>query len=217
MLGSMPVSRPLAPGGFIIFAGRRWQVVSVSPEELLIEVRPGTGGALPSFEGGSHAVIHDCVREEMRAVLRNDEPIGFLDRTAQTFLGEARGAYRQLGLNNTWIRQSGNQTQLLFWKGDRVQDTLLLMLQAKGFKGLNEGICISLMNTTVAEVVGGLEELVRDRPMGALELAATVQTKLRQKWDSFLPDDLLGASFASENLDVDGALALIAATVTPPV
>jgi ATP-dependent Lhr-like helicase len=206
-LGSMPISRPLVPGSFLIFGGRRWQVISISQEELVIEVRPGSGGMLPSFEGGSGAVIHDRVRDEMRSVLRTDEPIVFLDKMALRFLQEARDTYKRLDLDETLIRQAGNQTQLLLWKGDRIQDTLLLMLQAIGFKGLNEGICISLTDTAPEAVIAALEEFLLDRPIDAIQLAATVQTKIRQKWDSLLPDDLLNASFASENLDVIGALA----------
>jgi ATP-dependent Lhr-like helicase len=212
-LGSMPVNRPLVPGSFIIFGGRRWQVVSISQEELVIEVRPGSGGTLPSFEGGSGAVIHDRVREEMRNVLRTEEPIVFLDKAALKFLQEARDNYKRLDLDEAWLRQAGNQTQLLLWKGDRIQDTLLLMLQAKGFKGLNEGICISLTDTTPGEVIAGLKEFLLDQPMDDIELAATVQTKIRQKWDTLLPDDLLNASFASENLDVSGALAAVRSVV----
>ena len=87
------------------------------------------------------------------------------------------------------------------------------MLQAKGFKGLNEGICISLTDTTPAEVIASLKELLLDQPMDDIELAATVQTKIRQKWDTLLPDDLLSASFASENLDVSGALAAVRSVV----
>ncbi|HTB81281.1 MAG TPA: DEAD/DEAH box helicase [Opitutaceae bacterium] len=212
-LGSMPITRPLVPNGFIIFAGRRWQVISVSQEDLVIDVRPGAGGTLPSFEASSGAMIHDRVREEMRDVLRNNEPIVFLDQVALKFLEEARDYYKRLGCNESWIRQAGNQTQLLLWKGDRIQDTLLLMLQAKGFKGINEGLCISLTNTTVGDVITAMEEIMRGPPIDALDLASAVQMKMRHKWDALLPDDLLTASFASENLDVRGALAVIGSIV----
>jgi ATP-dependent Lhr-like helicase len=212
-LGSMPITRPLVPGSFVIFGGRRWQVVSISQEDLVIEVRPGSAGALPSFDGGSGAVIHDRVREEMHDVLRKDEPIMFLDNAAQRFLQEARDNFRRLDLDASWIRQAGSHVQLLLWKGDRIQDTLLLILQARGFMGLNEGICISLTNTTVGEVVVGVGEILLAGPVDVMELAATVQTKIRQKWDYLLPDDLLNASFASENLDVSGALAAVRAVV----
>ena len=208
-LGSMPVSRPLVPGSFIIFGGRRWQVMSISQTELIIEVKPGSGGTLPSFDGGTGAVIHDRVREEMRKILQSDQPVLFLDKMARKFLQEARDNYRRFDLNNSWIRQAGNQTQLLLWKGDRVQDTLLLLLQSKGFSGLNEGIYISLFGTSTRDVTAAFNQLSLEPSIDAVELAATVPAKVRQKWDPLLPDDLLEASFASENLDVAGALAAV--------
>ena len=212
-LGSLPITRPLVPGGFIIFGGRRWQVVSVSQEELIIEVRPGSGGTLPGFDGGNGAVIHDRVRQEMRNILRTNEPVAFLDKMAQKFLQEARDTYQRLNLDDCFVRSNGNQIQLFLWKGDRVQDTLVLMLHTKGLRGLNEGICVTIANTTEADVSRILGELVRAEPMDAKALAATVRAKAREKWDSLLPEDLLNATFASENLDVAGALGALSSAL----
>ena len=212
-LGSLPITRPLVPGGFIIFGGRRWQVMSVSQEELLVEVQPGSGGVLPGFDGSSGAVIHDRVREEMRNILRTNDPVVFLDKTAQKFLHEARDTYQRLNLNDCFIRSSGDQIQLFLWRGDRVQDTLVLMLHSKGLKGLNEGICVTLTNTTEADVRRVLGEMLRSEPMDAKALAASVHGKARQKWDSFLPDDLLDATFASEYIDIAGTMAALASAL----
>jgi len=208
-LGSMPITRPLLPGSFVIFGGRRWQVLSISQEDLVIEVQPASAGTLPSFDGGSGAVIYDQVREEMREVLRAGEPVRFLDKAAQRLLLEARETYRRLGLEDSWCRQAGNHVQLLLWKGDRIQDTLLLMLHAKGFSGMNEGICVTVSNTTVDKVAAALKEIVAAGPVDAIELAATVQNKARQKWDLLLPADLLDASFASDSLEANGTLEAI--------
>lgn len=205
-LGAMPVTRPLAPGSFIIFGGRRWQVVSISQEDLVIEVQPGAGGSLPSFDGNAGAEIHDRVRDEMRAVLRSNDPVPFLDQTASELLKQARKSYQRLNLDDTCIRQTGDRTQLLTWKGDVINDTILLLLQASGFSGWNEGVCITLANTTVGKVATALAELLSGPSLAAMEVAAAVRTKVRQKWDHLLPDELLNAGFAAEHLDLDGAM-----------
>jgi ATP-dependent helicase Lhr and Lhr-like helicase len=184
-------------------------VLSISQEDLVIEVQPASAGALPSFDGGSGAVIHGRVREEMREVLRTSEPIRFLDKAAQELLGEARDTYRRLGLEDCWIRQAGSQVQLLLWQGDRIQDTLLLMLHTSGLSGMNEGVCLTLSNTTVAKVSAALHEIVAAGPVDAVKLAATVKNKARQKWDFLLPSELLDEGFAADSLDVDGALEAI--------
>ena len=213
-LGSMSVNHPLAPGGFLIFAGRRWEVISLSQEELVIEVAPSVGGKLPDFNGGMGALIHDRVREEMREVLRQSFPVPFLDEAGQAMLNEARDNYRRLGLDQTWLRQSGSQVQLLLWKGDRIQDTLVLLLTARGFKGLNEDICIGLSSTDIAAVYDALLDLQNSEQMSPLELASTVKNLSREKWDLLLPEEVLQASFASSYLDVEGTYRVLDALFT---
>ena len=203
-LGSMPVSRPLAPGGFIIFGGRRWQVIEVIQEELLIEVRPGAGGNLPSFDESAGTVIHDRVREEMREVLRGREPVPFLDRIAQELLREARENYRQFNLDQTPIRESGDTVHLMLWRGDRINDTLTLLLQFEGFAALSHGLFVEVKRSNAAEVTAFLEQIVHGRLMDPVAIAAKVVTKFRQKWDFLLPDEALNLDFSTAFLDLKG-------------
>jgi ATP-dependent helicase Lhr and Lhr-like helicase len=203
-LGSMPVSRPLVPGSFLIFAGRRWRVVSVSQEDLVIDVTAGAGGSLPGFTGGMGATLHDRVREEMREVLRTNTPVPYLDESGHSLLREARENYVRLGLDRQWIRQVGSQTQILLWRGDRIHDTLLLHLTAQGFRGLNEGLCVSLDGTTQDRVWEALQKIAAADPIEPEALAHSVKNKFREKWDHLLPEALLDASFASSYLDLPG-------------
>lgn len=209
-LGSLPVTRPLIEGSFIVFAGRRWQVLSVSEEEKVVEVAPAKGGSVPSFDGASGAVIHDRVRERMREVLRSRDPVLFLDRTGQDLLREARENYLRLDLDQTWIRQTGENVELVLWKGDKVTDTLLLMLSALGFHGSNEGLCLRLERTSLGEVGNALVRLSTKEGDDAVGLAKTVKNKVREKWDGLLPEHLLEANFASLYIDQAGALRTLA-------
>lgn len=208
-LGSMPINRPLAPGSFVIFGGRRWQVIRVSQDELVIEVKPGAGGALPSFEGSPGATIHDHVREEMRAVLEGDQPVTFLDKLGQQLLAEARSNYRQMGLARTAVRESGNYVQILLWKGDRIHDTLTLLLQFKGIEALSHGLFVEVRGLGAGEVLDALCAIASNREINPQDVAAEVETKLRQKWDALLPEDVLDADFAADALDVSGTIASI--------
>jgi ATP-dependent Lhr-like helicase len=203
-LGSMPITRPLTAGSFLIFAGRRWQVLSVSQEDLVIVVQPASGGLVPGFDGAMGAVIHDRVRQEMREVLRTDEPAPFLDADAQHLLQEARLNYSRLDLENNWILQSGAETQVFLWRGDCVHDTLLFMLLGRGFIGINEGICVSLRDTTAESVRRELDLIREQEPVDPSVLASEVKNTMREKWDYLLPAELLNASFASSYLDVSG-------------
>jgi ATP-dependent Lhr-like helicase len=200
----MPITRPLTAGSFLIFAGRRWQVLSVSQEDLVIMVQPAAGGSVPGFDGAMGAVIHDRVRQEMREVLCTDEPIPFLDAVAQQLLQEARINYARLNLNDNWIVQSGAETQVFLWRGDCVHDTLSFMLSGRGFIGINEGICVSLRDTTAESVRRELDLIREQEPVDPSVLASEVKNTMREKWDYLLPAELLNASFASSYLDVSG-------------
>jgi ATP-dependent Lhr-like helicase len=208
-LGSMPVTRPLVQGSFVIFGGRRWQVLSVSQEDLVIDVQPGAGGALPTFEGSTGAIIHDRVREEMRTILEGQEAVPFLDKTAAALLAEARENYHRLGLEKAWMRQAGSEVHVYLWKGDRINDTLMLMLQARGIVAMNHGIYLEIRSSEEAAVTNVFQEVLYSAPPGPLTIAATVQNKMRQKWDPVLQGDLLDAGYASENLDIPGVVAAL--------
>jgi ATP-dependent helicase Lhr and Lhr-like helicase len=210
-LGSMPITRPLTAGSFLIFAGRRWQVVSVSQEDLVIIVQPASGGAVPGFDGAMGADLHDRVRQEMREVLRTDGAIPFLDATAQFLLEEARANYRRFDLDHEWIIQSGAETQIFLWRGDSVNDTLLFMLHARGLSGIHEGVCISLRNTTVESIRRELSLISDEAPVDPIRLAAEVKNPIREKWDHLLPPELLNANFASSYLNVYGVMAALKA------
>jgi ATP-dependent Lhr-like helicase len=137
-------------------------------------------------------------------LLRTNTPIPFLDQTGQVLLQEARENYARLELDRNWILQSGSDTQIFLWKGDCVQDTLLLMLLEQGYRGMNEGICITLKDTTVRLVREALAAVSGQETIDPVHLASTVENKSREKWDQLLPPDLLDASFASSYIDVQG-------------
>ena len=209
-LGTLPVSRPLTAGSYLVFAGRRWQVLSVSDEEKVIEVAPAAGGTVPSFDGGSGAVIHDKVRELMREILRGQSPVSFLDPVGQSLLKEAKDNYVRLCLDTEWIRQVGSHTHVLLWKGDRINDTLLLMMIARGFKGMNEGLCLNFNETSIGDIENALREIADSEPVEGRLLARSVQNKIREKWDMLLPESLLEDNFASTYLNPPGVTRALA-------
>jgi ATP-dependent Lhr-like helicase len=202
----MPITRPLSPDSYLIFAGRRWQVVSVSSNDKVVEVKPAAGGTVPKFNGTMGADIHDSVREEMRKILRSGFPVPFLDAKGQELLRGARENYDRMGLDHKWILQNGGEVQILLWCGDVVKDTLALMLQQRGKRSAYEGGLSIPVKGAPAEAVRELLKELADGPaISPLELASSVQNKIGEKWDGLLPVELLDASFASAKLDVEGA------------
>lgn len=207
-LGSLPVAHPLEENSYVIFAGRRWQVLTVDVDKKVIEVIPNKGGRPPSFEGMG-GKVHDRVREEMRQVLAEETLVPFLDVVAAKLLAEARENYRRLGLKQNYVLPSGGSVRIFLWKGDWVMDTVALALRHKGLNAENEGLCIHVKSGAVDLIA----DTLRDFSAGALptaeELVVSVLNKVREKWDGLLPDRLLTQNFASHHLDIPSAISAL--------
>ncbi|MBI3043996.1 MAG: DEAD/DEAH box helicase [Betaproteobacteria bacterium] len=202
-LGTLPISRPLIPDSYLIFAGRRWKIISVDQQKKVVEVTPAGGGRPPSFDGGG-GMVHDRVREQMRALYDDTDMPAFLDATAISLVAEARTEFARLELDEHKIVESGKDTLLFAWKGDWAQDTLALMFKWAGLAAVNEGIAVRVYNATGIEVRRAIASLLEDAP-DEVRIAAYAHNKFREKWDGLLPEELLSANYASGYLDVKGA------------
>lgn len=204
-LGSLPISRPLDEGSYVIFAGRRWRVVTCNQTDKVIEVVPARGGKVPTFDGMAGRV-HDAVRAEMRSILESDAMPAFLDSSAKAMLIEARDSYRSANLGHDRIQQVGRGVYVFTWRGDCANETLALILAHRGLRAQNDGLAIEVEDSRVERVLAALHEIANDPPPDALALASTVENRWRRKWDWVLPERLLSASYASGELDVPGAV-----------
>ncbi|PPD43797.1 MAG: DEAD/DEAH box helicase [Methylobacter sp.] len=202
-LGSLPLSQPVEKGTHLIFAGKRWQVQSLDIERKVIVVIPALGGKLPKFDGGNMPV-DDGVRQEMRQVLSESLPIPFLDASANQLLQEARATFHRMGLDAQVILVSANTVQLFLWQGDRVMNTLVLMLKLAGFNAENAGLCIDIKTNNPEKLFDSLRDLAASSPPDPRTLVTKVINKQLEKWDKLLPDDLLARNYSSHTLDVIG-------------
>lgn len=203
-LGSIPVSRPLMKGQRIIFGGRRWRVLDVDIEKKVIVVTAARGGQPPQFDGLG-AMVHDHVREEMRAVLTETTPCPFIDSKAQELLSEARKSFRSLGLVNEFTYGSDSKTHLVTWRGDQTNDALVLMFNHVGMACESSGLALSVGGSqkNVADALAKIAELDPDDIESLLE---GVENLIKEKWDWALPRSLLMKSYASSQLNFKGAV-----------
>ncbi|MEX5684015.1 DEAD/DEAH box helicase [Pseudomonas silesiensis] len=203
-LGSVPVSRPLTKDQRIIFGGRRWQVRDVDLQAKVIIVSAARGGAPPQFDGLG-AMVHDKVRQEMRAVLADPIPCPFIDRDAQALLDEARKTFNALGLGERYVVESGGKCYLISWLGDYANDALRLLLNHVGLSCDNAGLAIEV-DANIHRTLAALKD-VGDLNANDLDsILADVENMLREKWDWALPEQLLMKSFASISLDISTAI-----------
>jgi ATP-dependent Lhr-like helicase len=205
-LGSLPVAHPLGAGQGIIFAGSRWRVQEVDDEKKVVFVLPDKGGVPPLFDG-SGAMIHDEVRREMRRVLADASPVAYLDSRARALLDEARGYFAAASLNEKVVFAEGSRVVLATWRGDWVNDALVLLLRAEKQDALNRGATVEVSGSSVKAVLEALGNIAA-RPRSIADHALDAIGNLdKEKWDWALPDDVKRAAFASLKLDIAGALA----------
>lgn len=202
-LGSIPINQPLLDGGLLIFGGRRWIIRHVYLDSKIIEVEPAMGGRPPSFSSKG-PLIADGIRKEMRRLYETGEIPAYLDQTAQQLLLEGRTAYRRLRLNATPIVPWGDETILFPWAGDRVMNTLSVMLSAHGIATSLDGIALTCTHTSPPHLRAALKDLSTSELPEATTLAQSVSVKAQDKHDKYLSEDLLNIGYAAKNLDLPG-------------
>lgn len=203
-LGTLPVDYPLMPGSLLIFGGRRWKVLSVDARAKVIELVRSSGGRPPSFNGTGGEVA-DRVRQEMRRIYTTADVPTYLDAPAVRLLAEGRTNFTRFGLGEDPLLTGGADTLIFPWRGDRILSTLAVALTGAGIDVAQDGVCLTMTGATRAAAITRLETLLVAPLPDPVTLAAEVGTKIVEKYDDQLTEELLNEAYAARSLDVDGA------------
>ena len=203
-LGSLPILFPLIAGMYMVFAGRRWQVIDVDTRLKTVFLEPSKGGRIPKFIG-SGPLVHDRVREKMSEIYRSDMTFAYLDEEAGRLLSQGRSVFNRLGLARTHIVKDGKDAILFPWAGDRVLHTMFLQFLSLGLKPVSEGSGIRVQGCSTDTLSRALRNIADGDWTDALSLAQKVKNKVQNKHDGYLSDRLLCADYASRNLNLLGA------------
>jgi ATP-dependent Lhr-like helicase len=204
MLGSLPLSRPVVAGSYLILAGRRWRVLSCIPAERVIEVEPAKSGRVPKFDGGA-GEVHDEVRREMRKILESGATLPFVDAAGTQLLTEAQNSYRRLELERFRLLPMGRNVHVLTWLGDAVNDTLATWLTSLNMSAANEGLSVVVFNQTRERVFEALTDMHEAPNFTPQHLAQFAENLIVEKWDGLLPEGLLRKAYGWRKFDIDGA------------
>jgi ATP-dependent Lhr-like helicase len=208
VLGTLPIETVPKPGEHIVFAARRWQVIDVDAERLVVNVRPAARRQRPRFLGGA-GDVHVRVREEMRLLLGSAVSPIYLDQPALGALQEARAVAIERSLaQRRLIELSKTRCLWVTWTGSAAQRAILASLGAIGIEGIDREIAIEcpVPASEIRGKVGDLERLLRD-PKG---IAAAMSPKRFRKYDYLLSDGLLNDAIAADRVDGENARVVIA-------
>lgn len=208
-LGTLPMDSPVMPDQHIIFAGRRWEVTDIDSEKKIIHVTKTKGGKPPLF-GGQGMSVHDVVRQEMFKIYTTgdyrisvgEKKIDFANTTARELFREGHHYFQTGQLNTERFIQQGAHVCIIPWMGDKTVNTLHALLLQRGFKtGTYAGV-VEVENTTVADVKRSLVQALETGLPAESVLARQVAEKSIEKYDEFLPDDLLNLGYGQRAFDV---------------
>lgn len=204
LIGQIPVLGVYREGDNLLLGGRVWTVISSSDSNKKLIVKPATNALAPIFSA-SFGITHAAIHQKMLEVYSSTTTYPFLDVVAKRLLTEARLSYDEM------LRESSlTKTTYPIFEGTKVQNTIAAILDLCGIEfGMSE-ICLELETADVSWI--GKFQSCLEKFESAFSLAKVIsrKNKIQQKYDAFLPDNMLSESYASSSLDVDGTRIWIA-------
>ncbi len=213
VLGTLPLDSPVVPGQHIVFGGRRWKILDIDIERKVISVATTAGGAPPAFPGHGMSV-HDLVRQEMLELyLEGDyrvevqgRMVDFMDDTARKLFREGLNAFRDMNLADRRIYCHGSHVYLVPWMGDKIVNTLTILLVRAGLKASSFAGVIEIVDSSHAAVLECLKTTVEDRRANNTDLSQLIEDKRTEKYDHLLPEALLEVGYGAKAFDTDGTI-----------
>ena len=205
------VVSPPPVGEKLAIAGHVWQVLDVDHKRRLIYCQQ-VKGSVPAYFGQCPGDLHTKILERMRRVLQEDRQYPYLMKNAVARLEQARFTAAHSGAaDKTLINLGGNMWCLLPWVGTYTFLTMERFLKIKcadrlGLRNLDSARPFFIQFTMKADESAFFRVLAEEirKPIDPMELVYPKELPLFDKYDEYLPEELVKKGFAFGVLDVDG-------------
>lgn len=205
------VVSPPPVGEKLAIAGHVWQVLDVDHKRRLIYCRQ-VKGSVPAYFGQCPGDLHTKILIRMRRVLQEDRQYPYLMKNAVARLEQARFTAAHSGAaDKTLINLGGNMWCLLPWVGTYTFLTMERFLKIKcadrlGLRNLDSARPFFIQFTMKADEATFFRVLAEEirKPIDPMELVYPKELPLFDKYDEYLPEELVKKGFALGVLDVDG-------------
>ena len=202
---------PPPVGEKLAIAGHVWQVLDVDHKRRLIYCRQ-VKGSVPAYFGQCPGDLHTKILTRMRRVLQEDRQYPYLMKNAVARLEQARfTATHSCAADKTLINLGGNMWCLLPWVGTYTFLTMERFLKIKcadrlGLRNLDSARPFFIQFTMKADDATFFRVLAEEirKPIDPMELVYPKELPLFDKYDEYLPEELVKKGFALGVLDVDG-------------
>lgn len=205
------VVSPPPVGEKLAIAGHVWQVLDVDHKRRLIYCRQ-VKGSVPAYFGQCPGDLHTKILTRMRRVLQEDRQYPYLMKNAVARLEQARFTAAHSGAaEKTLINLGGNMWCLLPWVGTYTFLTMERFLKIRcadrlGLRNLDSARPFFIQFTMKADEATFFRVLAEEirKPIDPMELVYPKELPLFDKYDEYLPEELVKKGFALGVLDMDG-------------
>ena len=210
------VVQPPPVGEKVAIAGHVWEVLDVDHKRHLVYCRQ-VKGRIPAYFGECPGDLHTRVLRRMRQVLQEDTRYPYLMKNAVARLSQARYTAAQSGTTHSpMISLGGRMWCLLPWVGTYAFLAMERFLKIKcgnrlGLKNFDSARPY-YMQFTMSVSLEDFYRIVAEeaaKPIDPLELVYPKELPVFDKYDEFLPEELVRKGFALGVLDVEEMLSTI--------
>ncbi len=208
------ITTPPPVGDRFALAGRVWEVKEVDMPRRLIFVKSVEGKMQVSWPGDG-GEIHTKLVLAMRDVLFNGKDYGFLGDNARERLENARRVAKNAGMDKNMLVFLGGQSYVLFpWLGTRSFRTLRRFLQKNATRlGISdvqsEGcsyITLKAKGDAGNNLLFNIRNILETEGLDLNELVNGGECPVFDKFDEFIPPELLRRAYAVDRLRADEVL-----------
>jgi len=201
---------PPGVGERFSLAGRTWLVLEVDMRSKIVSVQPATGETSVSWHGSS-GDIHTRILQRMRQALLEDTVYPYLQEGARKRLEAARKVAQKAAIASTFLFPlEDTYVCVLPWAGTiayRTLDRFLRLhcreaLKIKGIVGRSPYFLVVNLGTCKLESLHYEIKSLSERRLADDALLAEDEAPKLQKYDEFMPSDLLRKAFISDYLNL---------------
>ncbi|MBQ5834169.1 MAG: DEAD/DEAH box helicase [Clostridia bacterium] len=207
------ITTPPPVGDRFALAGRVWEVEELDIAHKLIYVK-GVEGKMEVSWPGDYGEIHTRILERMKQVLLEDTVYPYLKPNAQKRLDLARHVARNTGMLQHSLVHLGGFSYCLFpWLGTRsfraMRKLIALENRELGINGLEYEGCyyltFKMSQGTPEELIARLSEKLSCGEVNAQSLVSGKEIPVFEKYDDYVPADLLRHAYAVDKINLQEA------------
>lgn len=205
------ITTPPPVGDRFALAGRVWEVEELDIARKLIYVKAVSGKMEVSWPG-EYGEIHTKILERMRRILAEDTVYPYLKPNAQHRLEIVRNLAKNTGIPQSSLVHLGGYTWCLFpWLGTQSFRTLRKFIMANAAKfGISnlefEGcyyMTFRMESASDYALIKGLCDIIEREGIDKSKLVGATEAPVFEKYDDFIPAELLRKQYAADKLRVD--------------